>query len=71
MPTDENGVITQATPEERAKVIELRASGKSYREIEDETRISKSSAGRIRKEWKVAGKLNKAQRTGRRPKLSE
>jgi transposase len=71
MPTDERGNITQATPEERAEVIELRASGKSYREIEAETRISKSSASRIWKEWKVARKLDKAQRTGRRPKLSE
>jgi len=59
------------TRNERVRVIELHVEGKSYRQIANETGISKDAAREIIKYWTTTGKLNPPSRPGKPPVLSE
>ncbi len=71
MPRDENGKRREATDEERVRVIELHAEGKSYRAIEAETGISKSDMQRIVNLWNTKRLICPPTRPGPKPKLSK
>ena len=72
MPRDQaTGTRHMATRNERVRVIELHAEGKSYRQIANETGISKDAAREIIKYWTTTGELNPPSRPGKPPVLSE
>lgn len=57
MPLDETGKPRETTPVERIKVIEARAAGNSFRQIEAMLPISKSQAQKISSEWTATDKI--------------
>ncbi|KAG0634867.1 hypothetical protein HOY80DRAFT_1058685 [Tuber brumale] len=70
MPQDQaTGRHHMATRNERVRVIELHAEGKSYRQIANETGISKGAAQEIIKHWTTTGELNPPSHPGKRPSL--
>ena len=59
MPRDQaTGTRRMATRNERVRVIELHAEGKGYRQIANETGISKDAGREIIKYWTTTGELN-------------
>lgn len=68
MHLDETGKPQETTQIERIKVIEARATGNSFRQIEAILPVSKSQAQKITSEWTATDKINDTTPSGR-PKI--
>jgi len=72
MPRDKaTGKRPLTTRNERVKIIELHAEGKSYRQIANELGISKDGARKVINYWTDTGELNPPPRPGKKPALNE
>jgi transposase len=72
MPQDtETSKRRMATINERGRVIQLHAEGKSFRSIAKDTGISKTQAQRIIKHWSDTGEVEPSPRRGRPQTLND
>jgi len=72
MPRDKaTGKRRMATRNERVKIIELHAEGKSYCQIANELGISKDGARKVIHYWTNTGEFNPPPRLGKKPALNQ